>query len=96
MREEELTKREKLQVEEARLRVEETKVREEEATKREAIRIEIEKMKEQARMKELDVAHTTKLLLLEETRYKRTVAEKENLAMVKEGTLAAEHLETNQ
>ncbi|KAF9359547.1 hypothetical protein BGX34_008303 [Mortierella sp. NVP85] len=97
LREEETTKREQLRVEEARLRVEETRLREEETTKREAIRAEVEKAKDQIRMKELEIEHTSKLLQLEEARTKRAVAERKNLQTMKtrESTGSVEHpLET--
>ncbi|KAF9361277.1 hypothetical protein BGX34_007242 [Mortierella sp. NVP85] len=83
LREEELTKRERLYIEDARMRVEETKMREEEATKREEIRANVEKVKEQVRMKELEVEHTSKLLLLEQLRLKRAIVEKEGLAALR-------------
>jgi hypothetical protein len=97
LREEETTKREQLRVEEARLRVEETRLREEETTKREAIRADVEKAKDQIRMKELEIDHTSKLLQLEEARTKRAVAERKNLQTMKtrESTGSVEHpLET--
>ena len=95
------------------LRVEETRLREEELTKREAIRAEVKKMKEQVRMKELEVRkvkeqarvkeleieHVNRLLLLEEIHFKRAIAEKENLHVLKveENPGATEHhLETRQ
>ena len=83
LREEELTKRERLNIEDARMRVEETKLREEEATKREEIRADVEKVKEQVRLKELEVEHTSKLLLLEQLRLKRAIVEKEGLAALR-------------
>jgi hypothetical protein len=65
------------------MRVEETKLREEEATKREEIRADVEKVKEQVRLKELEVEHTSKLLLLEQLRLKRAIVEKEGLAALR-------------
>jgi hypothetical protein len=92
VREEESAKRVQLRFEEAKMREEEStkrgqllfeeaKMREEECTKRESIRMELEKIKEQVRMKELEVEHTNRLLLLEQARYKRAVAERENLTL---------------
>ncbi|KAK3811198.1 MAG: hypothetical protein J3Q66DRAFT_404585 [Benniella sp.] len=85
VREEETTKRVQLRFEEAKMREEEStkleQLREEESTKRESIRMELEKTREQVKMKELEIAHTNRLLLLEETRYKRALAEKENMML---------------
>ncbi|KAK3811190.1 MAG: hypothetical protein J3Q66DRAFT_351262 [Benniella sp.] len=88
----ETLKLDQLHVEELRLRVEETRIREEEltkrlkeeeTTKREAIQAEMEKSKDQIRMRELDIEHINKMLLLEEARHKRAVMEKESLDMLK-------------
>ncbi|KAK3811197.1 MAG: hypothetical protein J3Q66DRAFT_372870 [Benniella sp.] len=85
LRVEESRMREEIRFEEAKMREEEStkreQLREQEMTKRESIRMEIEKMKEQAKIKELDIEHTNRLLLLEETRYKRALAEKENMML---------------
>jgi hypothetical protein len=76
IREEELTKR---------LREEETtkRLKEEETTKREAIQAEMEKLKDQIRIRELDIEYTNRMLLLEEARHKRAVVEKGNIGALK-------------
>ncbi|KAG0216659.1 hypothetical protein B0O80DRAFT_425153 [Mortierella sp. GBAus27b] len=71
---EEATRRAQLQAEEETRR---SKVREEEQTKREAIHAEADRLRDQVRIKELEIEQAKNMLLLEEARIKRITLEME-------------------